>query len=194
MLEKNCIDFINNNIDMETFQQLCRETYCKYISSKDLKYDLDAIKCLPFIHSFAYFEQGASVDEYKKEVCNYIKLLHYEVEYHYSCVILLPKLKNDYLDNFDDELFIERISCLFRDVNKTYENILDLLYNMLQELIYQYLNNKDDCFDSINCADELNKEHLRDRILQLFMYYAGKKEFMVQLFCNKSEKDVFCII
>lgn len=64
-------------------------------------------------------------------------------------MILLPKLKNDYLDNFDDELFIERISCLFRDVNKTYENILDLLYNMLQELIYQYLNNKDDIFEGV---------------------------------------------
>ena len=39
-----------------------------------------------------------------------------------------------------------------------------------------------------------SKEYLKKRILQLYMYYTGENEFILQLFCNTSKKDVFCIV
>ena len=194
MLENQVIDFINDKIDMQAFQQICQDTYYKCISENDLQYNLDVIKYLPFLHNFAFPEYGTSIGEYKGEVQFYLKLLHHEIEYHYSCVILLPNLKNDCNIDIEDDLFIEKLSYLFKEKKNTLDNIFGMLYNMLQELISQYLNNQEDCFDYINCTDELSKEYLKDRILKLYMYYTGEKEFIVQLFCYTEARDVFCII
>ena len=194
MLENHAIDFLNGKIDMHAFQQLCRDIYTKCVSEKNFQYNLDAIKCLPFIHYFAFPEHGTSVDEFKGEVQYYLKLLHYEVEYSYSCVILLPHQENDCHIDMDDDLLTEKLSCLFKEENNEFDNIFGLLYNMLQKLICQYLNGQDDCFDHLNCSDNMSKEYLKKRILQLYMYYTGENEFILQLFCNTSKKDVFCIV
>ena len=194
MLESYAFDFLNGKINRQTFQQLCQETYSKYISKKDFQYNLDAIKYLPFIHYFSFPEYGTSVDEFKDEVQHYLNLLHHTIEYSYSCVVLLPRHENDCHIGIDDELFVKKISCLFKDENKEIDSIFGLLYNMLQKLISQYLNDQEDCFDYLNCSDELSKEYLKKRIIQLYMYYTGEKEFILQLFCNTSERDVFCIV
>ncbi len=194
MLENYLIDFINEKIDMQTFQQLCRDTYSRCISDKDYQYNLDAIKYLPFIHYFSFPEHGTSIDEYKTEAQFYLKLLHHKVEYSYSCVVLLPRRKNECCVDSDVDLYVEKLSCQFKEKNKADDNIFGILYTMLQKLIGQYLNDQVDCFDYLNCADELSKEYLKKRIHQLYMYYTGEKEFILQLFCNASGKDVFCIV
>ena len=194
MLENHVIDFINEKIDMQAFQQICQDTYSKCVSKKDFQYNLDAIKYLPFIHYFSFPEYGLSFDEYKGEVQFYLKLLHHKVEYSYSCVIFLPRRESDcHIDIYDD-LLIEKLSYLFKEENKSFDNVFGILYNMLQKLISQYLNDQEDCCDYLNCSDELSKECIKKRILQLYMYYTGEKEFILQLFCNTSGKDVFCIV
>ena len=194
MLENKVIDFINGKIDMQAFQQICRDTYSESISKKDSQYNLDAIKYLPFIHYFSFPEHGTSFDEYRSEVQFYLKLLHHKVEYSYSCVIFLPRRENHCHIDVNDDLLIEKLSCLFKEKNKSIDNVFGILYNTLQKLISQYLNDQEDCFDYLNCSDELSKEYLKKRILQLYMYYTGEKEFILQLFCSTSERDVFCIV
>ena len=191
MLEKYVIDFIDGKINMEMFQSLCKDTFYKYISDNDLLFSLDAIKYLPFIHYFSFPEYGVSIDEYKSEVQDYLKLLHHEVEYHYSCVILLPQLKRDDSIDIHDASFIEKVVDIFREEKDSNESISDILYNMLRELIS---NNQDDCFGYLNCSNDLSTAYLKEKIIQLYMYYTGTKEFIVQLFCNKAGRDVYCII
>lgn len=194
MLENYAIEFINDKIDIQIFQELCQDTYHKYISEKNLQYNLESIKYLPFIHNFSFPEYGISIEDYKSEVQFYLKLLHHEVDYHYSCVILLPPFGSGCYVDIDDKLFIEKISCLFREEKKLPDSIFDIIHNALCGMISQYLDNQEYCFDFINCTDELSRGFLRERIIRLYMYYTGTKEFIVQWFCNASEKDVFCII
>lgn len=194
MLEKSVVDFLNGKIDMQAFQQICDDTYSKCIFMKDCQYNFDAIKCLPFIHSFAFPEPGTGFDEYKKEVQFYLELLHHKVEYRYACVILLPRLSGDSHIDIDNGFIVEKIAYLFQQKNESLDNVYGILYDMLQKLISRYLNPQDDFFDYLNCEDELSKEYLKERIRQLYMYYTGEKEFILQLFCDTSGKDVFCIV
>ena len=194
MLESHVIEFLNGNIDIDTFQLLCKNIYYKHISNDDLQYSLDAIKYLPFIHQFSFPEPGTSIDEYKKEVQYYLKLLHHEVEYHYSCIILLPRSEKDCDIDINEALFMKKIIDRFQEKTKSRKQISNLIYNMLRELISQYSNEQEGCFASLNCSNKLSKEYLKERILQLYMYYTGTKEFILQLFCNKTGEDVFFIV
>ena len=183
MLTSVLSNYLKGKLSKEEAVQECRSAYHSCITDTERQFDLDAIKCLPFIHELAH--SVCSEQEFRALITEYFMILEHQQEYRYSCILQLnpPATKPE----------CGQLNAMFRTSVASPQNIKDILHNAVAELIARSEFPEDD-WNCINCNADACETELKNRLDRLLSYYFGEKPFCLQLYSVPLGQDIYIVL